>query len=98
MPPAEASRLRLQGHFTAPAKRLRVEPRRPPAHGDLTRQFRPQRRKRSLLERAPGSETSDPGAPEGPHMQNSSPIEPPRPQSIARHPLARLLSVLRGDK
>jgi len=30
-------------------------------------------------------------------MQNGSPIEP-RPPSLAKHPLARLMSVLRGDK
>jgi hypothetical protein len=47
----EASTITVQGHFTAPAKRLRAEHRRPHAERRSHGQFRPQRRKsRFLLE------------------------------------------------
>ena len=41
----------MSGHFTASAKRLRAEHRRPKPHGDLTDSFVPSDGRAALIER-----------------------------------------------
>jgi len=65
-----------RAHFSAPAKRLRAEHRRPRPYGDLTDSFVPSDG-RAVLYRALGHRTWQSGRRKVTHMQTNSRIEPP---------------------
>src|SRR5215210_1595074 len=102
----------LQGHFTAPAKRLRAEHRRLDAERRPHGQFRPSDGRASLLE-STGHPSGDPELGKVADMHSKPTIEPAGspvsgliPQAASslarRNPassaLAKLLSVIHGDK
>src|SRR5690348_10076581 len=91
---AARRRLMVQGHFTAPAKRLRAEHRRPATERRPDGQFRPQRRKsRPPSEHSNAERRSMLG--KAVHMHATPPIEPTGRRITVS---TKLRSVLRGDK